>query len=75
MGTTASRARGGQRRGGPGDGVGQRHHELRNGAWCTTSWAQGRQHCCGLRNDIAGLGSVPAWSMASLAWVGEDGCE
>jgi hypothetical protein len=68
-----TQAQGGQRHCGPRDGTGRQRHGLGNDMGCTSSWARGGQQCCRLRNDIVGLGTAPAWSIASSARVRQDG--
>jgi hypothetical protein len=56
-----------------GVGAGHRRRGLGSIAGCTASWARGGRHCCGLRNNVMGLGTRPALSTTALAQVGEDG--
>jgi hypothetical protein len=72
-GMTMSPARGGRQHCGPGDSAGRWCRRLGNGVGCTASRAQEGRWRCRLKNGVAGLGMAPAWSMESLAWVGEDG--
>jgi hypothetical protein len=80
MGSTASRAldvvgSGRTRHCGLGEGMGHRHCRLGNGVGCTSLWARGGRHCCGLRNDIMSLGRGRRWHVRASTVGGNDDAE